>query len=138
MFFVALATDYDGTLAHHGVVDAATIESLKGLRASGRKLIMVTGRELPDLQGVCPHIDLFDLVVAENGALLYDPATKEETVLADPPPPALVARLQACGVAPMSVGRSILATWEPHACSRATSAGGGGSARTVSSLVAGS
>ncbi len=114
MFFVALATDYDGTLAHHGVVDAATIESLKGLRASGRKLIMVTGRELPDLQGVCPHIDLFDLVVAENGALLYDPATKEETVLADPPPPALVARLQACGVAPMSVGRSILATWEPH------------------------
>ncbi|MGE0849413.1 MAG: HAD-IIB family hydrolase [Hyphomicrobiaceae bacterium] len=114
MFFVALATDYDGTLAHHGVVDAATIESLKKLRASGRKLIMVTGRELPDLRGVCPHIDLFDLVVAENGALLYDPATKEETVLTDPPPPALVARLQACGVAPMSVGRSILATWEPH------------------------
>lgn len=114
MFFVALATDYDGTLAHSGAVDAATVASLEQLRASGRKLIMVTGRELPDLIGVCPRVDLFDLVVAENGALLYEPASKEETLLTEPPSPALIARLRERGVAPLSVGRSILATWEPH------------------------
>ena len=34
---------------------------------------MVTGRELDELLDVCPEVELFDLVVAENGALLYDP-----------------------------------------------------------------
>src|SRR5262245_35405224 len=89
LFFVALATDYDGTLARHGRVDAATIKALEAVRRSGRKLILATGRDLPDLQRVFPELDLFDRVVAENGALLFDPAKKEETALADPPPPAL-------------------------------------------------
>lgn len=47
MYLIAFATDYDGTLAHNGVVDAPTIAALERLKASGRKLIMVTGRELP-------------------------------------------------------------------------------------------
>lgn len=85
MFFVALATDYDGTLARDGRVDAPTIEALQQVRRSGRKLILVTGRDLPDLQRVFPELDLFDLVVAENGALLFNPAKKEETLLAEPP-----------------------------------------------------
>jgi hypothetical protein len=54
MYFVALATDYDGTLAKDGRVNAATIDALKGVRASGRKLILVTGRDLPDLQRAFP------------------------------------------------------------------------------------
>jgi HAD superfamily hydrolase (TIGR01484 family) len=78
MYFVALATDYDGTLARHGNVDAATKEALREVRRSGRKLILVTGRDLPDLKRVFPELELFDLVVAENGALLFDPARKEE------------------------------------------------------------
>ena len=45
MFFVALATDYDGTLARHGIVDAKTVDALKRVKRSGRKLIMVTGRD---------------------------------------------------------------------------------------------
>jgi HAD superfamily hydrolase (TIGR01484 family) len=53
---LALATDYDGTLAHDGVVDEATIKALKRFRQSGRKLILVTGRELPDLERVFPHL----------------------------------------------------------------------------------
>jgi HAD superfamily hydrolase (TIGR01484 family) len=85
MYFVALATDYDGTLARDGRVDAATMDALKEVRESGRKLILVTGRDLPDLQRVFPHLDLFDLVVAENGALLFNPAKKEETPLCEPP-----------------------------------------------------
>jgi len=52
--------------------------------------------------------------VAENGAVLYDPATRAERPLADPPPERFVARLRERGVAPLAVGRSIVATTEPH------------------------
>ena len=114
MFFVALATDYDGTLARHGRVDVATIEALKEVRRSGRKLILVTGRDLPDLRRVFPEPELFDFVVAENGALLFDPVKKVETPLADPPSPAFVSRLRELDVSPLSVGHTIVATWEPN------------------------
>jgi HAD superfamily hydrolase (TIGR01484 family) len=114
VFFVALATDYDGTLARQGRVDQPTIEALREIRRSGRKLILVTGRDLADLQRAFPELELFDLVVAENGALLFNPAKKEETPLAEPPPPALVDRLRELGVEPLSVGRTIVATWEPN------------------------
>ena len=42
MRYLALACDYDGTLAHHGRVDKPTLESLERLLASGRKLVLVT------------------------------------------------------------------------------------------------
>ena len=114
VFFIALATDYDGTLALHGQVDDLTCKALEEVRSSGRKLILVTGRDLLDLQRVFSQLDLFDLVVAENGALLFDPAKKEEIPLAEPPPEALVKRLRERGVSPLAVGRTIIATWEPN------------------------
>ena len=76
MQYRALATDFDGTLAHDGAVDASTLAALDRVRASGRRLILVTGRELPDLQSIFAHLDKFDRVVAENGAQLFDPATQ--------------------------------------------------------------
>ena len=114
MFFVALAADYDGTLALDGKVDEPTIEALRELKASGRKLVLVTGRDLADLRKAFNEMVLFDLVVAENGALLFDPANEQENPLGKPPPPAFVARLRELGVAPLTVGRSIVATWEPN------------------------
>src|SRR5580698_11036273 len=114
MHYLALATDYDGTIAQHGEVDAPTLAALQRLRAGSRRLILVTGRELDDLRRVMPRLDLFDVVVAENGALLYDPANHEEHALAEPPPPRFVERLRELGVAPLSVGRAIVATWEPN------------------------
>ncbi|HTR14041.1 MAG TPA: HAD family hydrolase [Roseiarcus sp.] len=114
MYIKCLATDYDGTLAHNGVVADSTIERLVKFKQSGRKLIMVTGRELPDLHRVFPRIDLFDQIVAENGGLLYNPATKKERPLAPEPPKEFVERLKAQRVARLSVGRTIVATWEPH------------------------
>jgi phosphoglycolate phosphatase (TIGR01487 family) len=113
MYFVALATDYDGTIAEDGVVVEATLEALRELKQSGRKLLLVTGRQLPDLKKVLPGIALFDLVVAENGGILFDPKTSEETLLAPEPPQAFLDRLQASEV-PVSAGRCIVATWEPH------------------------
>ena len=114
MRYHVLATDYDGTIATDGVLDEPTVDALRKLLGTGRKLVLVTGRELVDLQRTCPHLELFQLVVAENGALLYRPSNKTQTVLADPPPPGFVAELERRGVAPLTTGASIIATWEPH------------------------
>jgi HAD superfamily hydrolase (TIGR01484 family) len=114
MRYIALATDYDGTLAHDGAVADSTIAALERLRQSRRKLILVTGRELPDLELVFPRWTLFDRIVAENGAVLYTPATREKQVLAEAPDPTLVEMLRERGVTPLSVGDSIVATWRPH------------------------
>ena len=64
----ALATDYDGTIARDGRVDDATLAALRRLRASGRLLVLVTGRELGDLFATFDYCDLFNRIVAENGA----------------------------------------------------------------------
>jgi HAD superfamily hydrolase (TIGR01484 family) len=114
MRYLALCCDYDGTIAHHGRVDEPTLAALKRLRESGRKLVLVTGRELDELQTVFPHLDLFARVVAENGALLYRPETREEHPLDEAPPQSFVDKLIERGVGPISVGRVIVATWEPH------------------------
>jgi len=113
MTFDTLATDYDGTLAHDGVVDEPTVEALLRARAAGLRLIMVTGRELADLFNTFEHSALFDRIVAENGAVLYDPGTQAVELLASAPPPALIERLTSENV-PLSVGHSIVATVEPH------------------------
>jgi HAD superfamily hydrolase (TIGR01484 family) len=114
MHILALAADYDGTIAHHGVVDAPTCEALERLRESGRRLVLVTGRTLPDLKRVFPQIKVFDRVVAENGALIYDPATEQERPVAPLPSHQFVEVLRQRNVSPLSVGRSIVATWEPN------------------------
>ena len=114
MRYFALACDYDGTLARDGLVDEATLAALERFRASGRKLIMVTGRELEDLLRVFPKIQLFDQVVVENGGVLYDPRSREVQALAAPPNPAFVQELKRRKIAPLSTGRVIVATWEPH------------------------
>jgi hydroxymethylpyrimidine pyrophosphatase-like HAD family hydrolase len=114
MRYRILACDYDGTLAHNGFVDAPTVSALESLRASGRDLVLVTGRELHDLQQTFPQIHLFAWIVAENGGLLYNPATREEIPLGPEPPQELVTLLRERGVVPLSVGKTLVATWEPH------------------------
>ena len=114
MRYHALACDYDGTIAWDSQVTERTIDALLEVKKSGRKLILVTGRELEDLIKVFPQLDLFDRVVAENGALLYRPATREERTLAEPPPEEFVRELIRRGAERVSVGRVIVATWRPH------------------------
>ena len=113
MRFLALATDYDGTLATHGSVDKPAIAALERLRASGRKLLLVTGRQLPDLHKIFPELEIFDRVVAENGALLFRPASGEEVLLCDPPKAAFLAALRGRGI-PFSTGSAIVATDDAH------------------------
>ena len=113
MRYLALACDYDGTLASDGRVSNAALTALQHFRASGRKVILVTGRQLEELISVFPELDLCDWVVAENGALLYQPSSHAETRLADPPSAQFIRELTARAV-PISVGRVIVATWHPH------------------------
>ena len=113
MRFLVLAADYDGTLATDGKVDDSTLDALERLRASGRKLILVTGRHLPDICRVFPPLDLFDRVVVENGGLLYRPQTREQKLLTEPPNQRFLSLLQERGV-PFSAGKAIVATWKPH------------------------
>src|SRR5579862_5193104 len=112
MRYLGLATDYDGTLATDGVVDAMTVRALENLKTSGRRLLMVTGRGLEDLQRVFTRTELFDSIVAENGALLYDPASREEKLLTEPPAQEFLTSLRAAGVK-FDVGRAIVASWTP-------------------------
>lgn len=114
MRYHALACDYDGTLAHEGRVDDETLTALNRLRTPGRRLILVTGRQLDELRRVFPESDRFDAVVAENGALLYRPHERRVDPLASAPPPGFVQGLMDRGVEPLSTGRVIVATWRPH------------------------
>jgi HAD superfamily hydrolase (TIGR01484 family) len=109
-----LATDYDGTLAEDGRVSNSTLGALESLRRSRRGAILVTGRELPQLLGIFDRTDLFDWIVAENGALLYHPATHTKRLLTEPVPVSFVAELHRRGVAPVSAGDAIVATWRPQ------------------------
>ena len=109
------ATDYDGTVAERNSVSETTARALERVRATGRKLLLVTGRMLPDLQQVCPDIDrMFDAVVAENGAVIYFPDRREVRRVGDSPEPALLEALRRRGV-PFDVGSSIIATDAPFA-----------------------
>ncbi len=113
MRYTAVALDFDGTIAHDSEVPPHVIDGLRRLKETGRKVLLVTGRELPELLAIFEPIGIFDRVVAENGALLYRPQTGEQVELGDPPPQALVDLLRKRGV-PLSVGASIVATVEPH------------------------
>src|SRR5262245_7177232 len=114
MRYLAFACDYDGTLASGGHVAGETVSALKRIAASGRKLILVTGRELDDLQSVFSDLNLFDWIVAENGALLHRPADKLEKVLGEAPPEQFIAALRKAKLEPLFVGRVIVATWKPN------------------------
>ena len=110
----AIAADYDGTLAHNGRVAKDTLQTLQRVRESGRKVVLITGRELESLQSVFTEVGIFDLIVAENGALLYYPSTGEEKLLGKILPVAFVERVRQSGANPLSVGRSIVATVRPY------------------------
>ncbi len=114
MRYHALVCDYDGTLAWDGRVSEETLAALDHLRSSGRKLILVTGRELDDLSRVFPHFDLFERIVAENGALLYRPTTREVKILGRRPPEEFIQALRERNVPPLSVGQVIIATRHPY------------------------
>lgn len=114
MRYFALACDFDQTLANMGIVAESTLRALERLLASGRKLVLVTGRQLDDLRRIFPQLSLFDRVVAENGAVLFRPSTGETKLLAEPPPRVFIDALRRRGVSPLSTGSVIVASEQPE------------------------
>ncbi len=113
MRYLCLACDFDGTLASDGVVPDDVLQALTRVTASGRSLILVTGRRLEDLFRVFSHVDLFDYLVCENGGLLYRPLTKAARVLAEPPGKKFVDALRESAIVP-EIGKVVVATWHPN------------------------
>jgi HAD superfamily hydrolase (TIGR01484 family) len=109
----AIVTDYDGTIAEEGVVSSSTLKALQTWKMSGRKLILCTGRVLPDFKNCFSPLDLFDLLVLENGATIYDPKTDRERLLCASPNLDLVKTLRARGMDRYHLGKAIIATWVP-------------------------
>src|SRR5690606_36336205 len=114
MRYLVLALDYDGVAACEDRLSPNAVRAIERLPGSGRRTVLLTGRRLDDLRRVCPQLGLFDLVVAENGALLYDPHHREETLLAAPVPPRFAQRLRERGADPVESGRVLIATHDRH------------------------
>jgi hydroxymethylpyrimidine pyrophosphatase-like HAD family hydrolase len=114
MRYLALAIDYDGTAASEGRLSDAALSAIERLRTSGRRVVLVTGRRVDDLLRVLPRSALFDLIVAENGAVIYDPQSREEVPLAAPLPALFAERLRERGVAPLEQGAVVVATRDPY------------------------
>ncbi len=103
----AFAVDYDGTIAQHGVFDPDVRQAIAEVRRRGIVVALVTGRRLADLRRVASDLSCFDVIVAENGAVLDFPAGGRHANLSHPPPPAFLDALRARQVV-FEVGESIV------------------------------
>lgn len=97
MKFNVLALDYDGTIAVEGKLHSAVRKSLQEAHDRGIVVVLVTGRILSDLRKTASNLDLFDAVVAENGAVIAFP-NGQNRVLDGPPPRTLLDELGRAGV----------------------------------------
>jgi hydroxymethylpyrimidine pyrophosphatase-like HAD family hydrolase len=94
MKLAALAVDYNGTTAINDVFDASVRKAIGDARARGLAVILVTGRRLADLRTVAGDLSCFDVVVAENGAVLEFPRNAQHVLLAHSPQPAFLDELR--------------------------------------------
>jgi phosphoglycolate phosphatase (TIGR01487 family) len=110
-----LICDYDGTLATGETADSQIIEALASISDAGTKLVLATGRELPDICRVLPEIGLFQWVVAENGAVLFEPITGIKEVLGIAPPESFFQELRSSQIGPVARGEVVAAVNSRHA-----------------------
>jgi hydroxymethylpyrimidine pyrophosphatase-like HAD family hydrolase len=104
----AIAIDYDGTLTSGETPTDDVLAALRETRARGLLLLLVTGRIVSELLRSFPNVgDYFDVVVAENGAVLWSESGGLRCLV---PPMSfeLGAALKARGV-PMTRGEVLLA-----------------------------
>src|SRR5258707_11414963 len=109
-YFRAIALDYDGTLVEgERAPDPDVLAALREAGGDGRRLVLVTGRVLGDLERVFPAARAsFDAIVAENGAVLALPGAPPR--LLAPPVPAALADALARRGAPVRRGLALLDT----------------------------
>ncbi len=109
----AIAVDFDGTLTDGGGRPAdEVLSALAGFRATGRRTVLVTGRIWRELIEVFPDVaGHFDLIVAENGAVLFHHGGPRP--ISEPVDPLLDQGLAEEGV-PFRRGQVLLATSTEH------------------------
>lgn len=108
MKWQALATDFDGTLAEEGRVGPATVAALRVLRDRHVQTILVSGRSVEEIQCLGHDLSLFRLIVAEDGAVIFDPSSGESTQLAPPVDVELVEELRQAGVKRLKSGQCVI------------------------------
>jgi hydroxymethylpyrimidine pyrophosphatase-like HAD family hydrolase len=108
-----LATDSDGTLTTRKILAHRTAAALDLWKSTGRKLILSTGETVDALKRF-PDLARFDLVVAENGALLHWPSTSRSKRLAPPPSSRFVRELHRLEIPGLTIGSSIVSVKRPH------------------------
>ncbi|MEO1431869.1 MAG: HAD family hydrolase [Cyanobacteria bacterium J06633_8] len=91
--FKMLATDYDGTIATKGRIKNNVEKALLEAKQAGFFIGIVTGRGFDDLFRICPQIKIFDLIIAENGTILYFPFEDKVEYLASNLPIEFIAQL---------------------------------------------
>jgi len=94
-----LALDFDNTIAVHDRLDPNVATALYEARGGSILRVLVTGRILSDLMPLLPSHDLFDAIVAENGAVLQLAHDPHPIALSSGPDSALVAELSKRAIA---------------------------------------
>jgi hypothetical protein len=107
MKLAAIALDFDGTTAVNDAFDPSVRAAVGEVRRLGIYVLLVTGRRLPDLIRVAGDLSCFDVVVGENGAVLYFPSSDRHVRLGRPPTAVVVDELRRRGVA-IDVGDSVI------------------------------
>ena len=102
-----LALDYDGTIAVDGAFNPSVRDSIAEARRCGVAVVLVTGRRLTDLHASARDLSCFDVVVAENGAVLEFPASGRLVQLGHAPPASVVQMLRQRQV-PIAIGDSVI------------------------------
>ncbi|MEN9936742.1 MAG: hypothetical protein RLZZ387_3321 [Chloroflexota bacterium] len=113
MHLTILASDLDGTLAEDGQISPATWEALRAAKAAHLTLVLVTGRTLASFTPDGPFADLFDAIVAEDGAVVYFPRQDVVVLPFGQLPPDLLERIDAMHL-PIERGMALIATSVPH------------------------
>lgn len=114
MYCRVIACDFDGTSATNGHPAPELYAALAAARAQGIHTLLVTGRVLEDVQRACEEESPFDVVVAENGAVVHLCSLGRTIQIGKPPTERFLGELLAEGI-PFHTGAVIVGTWEQHA-----------------------
>ena len=113
MNITILAVDFDGTISQGDDLAPEARDALRRWKETGQSIILVTGRFYDFVCNLQKKEEVFDLIVAENGAILYDTHTDKTELPFGTVPAALVDRLAELDV-PLWRGRAITNTHQPH------------------------
>jgi hydroxymethylpyrimidine pyrophosphatase-like HAD family hydrolase len=113
MHISVIATDFDGTVAEGDRLAPEAGRALRRWREAGRTSVLVSGRPFEFLRDLQERERAFDLIVAENGAVLYNPYSDEMRLPFGQVPDELVSTLAQLGI-PLWRGIAIAGTTLPY------------------------